>query len=430
MKVLKNISIVLFSIIILNHLQAVEPKTKPNVQVEREKNKTVQMKVFTESVLIRALEKGNSLVVAKILSVRANPQKIPGRLYFYKAKIIRPIILGDLTEDDIEGPVELFAGSSFGNALAPGSIYALFITKQCPYHFDWAFRDDVVKLDSLNDEKLQSMLKAATKAYKKTAIRQFRESKLKGTQSLPKLPGEILAACEQFRANPQNRAAFAKKIHESDMGSRQDLSQQWSSQIKYLPPNIILSREQVLSILGKPTLKCGWTYKWFCGKDNSISSQEKGVGVLSITFDEYEKAACVLYSIRQGIRWEKAGGKAELGHLKASLKGGDEEIADFQYNRLSILTPTGWWLHINPDGSGDCGFGSFISSFFFPSGTFRFDEIRKELSSKIFKGGNISEHYAISFVKKGSKSNVAVYTEDEALVRKIFELAHKNRMGF
>ncbi|MHC4123612.1 MAG: hypothetical protein ACYSSI_08580 [Planctomycetota bacterium] len=34
MKVLKNISIVLFSIIILNHLQAVEPNAKPNVQAE------------------------------------------------------------------------------------------------------------------------------------------------------------------------------------------------------------------------------------------------------------------------------------------------------------------------------------------------------------------------------------------------------------
>lgn len=98
-----------------------------------------------------------------------------------------------------------------------------------------------------------------------------------------------------------------------------------------------------------------------------------------------------------------------------------------QYVEISILTPTGWWLHIKPDGSGEYGYGSSIALSHFASGTFRFDEIFNKLSSKTFENGNIREHYGVTFPRKDITSTVAVYTKDKDLVRKIFELAHENR---
>ena len=255
-----------------------------------------QRQVFPESIFVRAFERGNSLVIARILSVHSTKDTKPGKFYFYKTKVIRPIILGDLTESDLEKPVELFAGSSFGDALVPGSVYALFITKGLPNYLDWGFRNDVIKLESLDVDHLQALQEAAIKAYKKTAIRQFRESKLKEASSLPNLPEEISAICEQFRANPQNRVEFAKKLYASDMGSRRDLSEPFSSRITYLPPKIILSRGQILSLLGKPTLKCGWSYRWLCGEDKSISDPERYIAVLSVAFNENNETARLLYS--------------------------------------------------------------------------------------------------------------------------------------
>jgi beta-lactamase regulating signal transducer with metallopeptidase domain len=279
----------------------------PDVQVEGEgeKNETVQRKAFTESVLINALERGNSLVIAKILSVRANNETKTGKFYFYKTKVIEPIIIGDLRESDIKEPVELFAGSSFGDALTPGSTYALFIAKGAPYHLSWGFRNDVIKLDGFNDENLQTLVEATTELYKKTSIREFREAKLTEPapyQILPEMPA-IEMLCELFRTNPQNRAEVAKKIYESDMGSRRDLSEPLSSIMKYLPPKIILSREEIASLLGEPTLKCGWTYKWFCDPDKN---NPEHVGILSITFDQLAETSLVLYDKNDRVKWKQA----------------------------------------------------------------------------------------------------------------------------
>jgi len=97
-----------------------------------------------------------------------------------------------------------------------------------------------------------------------------------------------------------------------------------------------------------------------------------------------------------------------------------------QYVEISIWTPTGWWVHIKPDGSGKYGYGSSFDLAHFATGTFGFDEILNKLSAITFEDGNIREYYSVSFQKKDSTSTVAVYTKEKDLVRKIFELAHKN----
>jgi hypothetical protein len=98
-----------------------------------------------------------------------------------------------------------------------------------------------------------------------------------------------------------------------------------------------------------------------------------------------------------------------------------------QHAGIYIWTPTGWWLDIKPDGSGQYGYGnSFPHSAFFASGTFKFNEIFNKLSATTFEGGNIREHCAVCLQKKADTKTVGNYTKDKDLIRELFELAHKN----
>jgi hypothetical protein len=297
---------------------------------------------FSESVLVDAFEKSRSLVVAEIISVREDKAS---RCYFYKARVVRPIILGDLTEDDIYEPVELFAGASFGDALKQGSTYALFVTKDCPYHFSWAHRNDVVPVDITDEKSLDDLARAAKGTYAETSICKFRERKLAGRISLPGIPEEILSACEEFRWGLTDRAEFGKKIYESDMGSRRDLSQLESSWIKYSPPATTLSRRHILYLLGPPTLKLGRTYNWFCGKDKNAEDPKKDVGVLSVTFDEDEKATCLLYQLQERIKWtghaRERGGRRELpGPAKSVMLGFQDALRRSGWDKALSLCST------------------------------------------------------------------------------------------
>lgn len=262
---------------------------------------------LAEHVLMDAFEKGRSLVIVEILSVHS-AEEHGVEFWHYKARVVRPIVLGDCTKESIQGPLELHAGASYGEALKPHSTYALFITRDCPHHFSWAHRDNLVKVDLAEKGVLQAIVQGAARAYEKTAIRGFREVQFTERPRLPSLPGSIVAFCEQFRARSENRVEFAKKIHESELGSRRDDSAPYLSYLRYLPPRIGLSREQVLFLLGKPTLKLGWTYFWFCGEDKSISRPGKYAGILSVTFDESENVTLLLYRADRMVKWK--GGRA------------------------------------------------------------------------------------------------------------------------
>lgn len=263
--------------------------------------------VFSEYVLNDAFEKGRSLVIAEILSLRKQ-ERIYGtklvNIHCYKAKIIRPIIPGDLTKDDMQDPIGLFSGASYGDVLKTGSTYALFIIKDCPYNFSWAHRDYAMRIDILDAENLNSLIKTANAKYAKTSIRKFREGTATGQETTLFLPLGIISLCESFRTNPVNRSKVAQKICESGLGSRRDESEPWSSIISYLPPIISLSRDQMISLLGRPNLKSGWTYFWLCGQIGK-GSGAKEVGVLSATFDKSEAAIRVLYKQHEKSKWTK-----------------------------------------------------------------------------------------------------------------------------
>ena len=261
---------------------------------------------FGEDVLMDAFEKGRSLVIVEVLSVHSVEER-GVKFWYYEARILRPIVLGDCTEEHIRGPLHLDAGASYGEALKPGATYALFVTRDCPHHFSWAHRDNVVRVDLAEKGVVEAIVRGATRVYEKTAIRRFREVRLTERPAIPSVPGSILALCEQFRADSANRVEVAKRIYESELGSRRDESARRLSYVRYLPPKIRLSREQVLFLLGEPTLRFGWTYSWFCGEDKSIPGPHEYAGILSVTFDKSESVTLMLYHAHQMAKWKGGG---------------------------------------------------------------------------------------------------------------------------
>lgn len=256
--------------------------------------------IFSESVLVDAFEKGRTLIIAEVLSRRRVKDT---RFLFNKVKVFRTIIPGDLTKDDLQDPLELFAGTTYGADFRLGSTYAMFVTKDCPFRYSWTHRDDVIEVDISRKEYLQVLVEAAGRIYAKTSIRKFRE-KVIGEADLPPLSKRIISLCEQFKTNPEKRADIGRQLYESDLGSRRDESKLNSSEILYLPPKVSLSRDQMLSLLGRPNLKSGWTYFWLCGQIGK-GSGAKEVGVLSATFDKSEAAVRVLYQQQDKSKWTK-----------------------------------------------------------------------------------------------------------------------------
>lgn len=258
-----------------------------------------------EATLERALESGCSLVIAEILEVYAKD-----RMYYYKPRIVRTIIAGDLEKEQMHNPPDLFAGASYGGALKPGSCYAMFIERDCPYEFGWAFRNDVIEVDPSDKDAVRRLVEVADRVYAGTAIRQFRRTMswayakpLASPTKPPDLPEALASLCEQFRESPGRRTGLGKQIAESDLGPRIDDSKPFSSQRTYLPPKISLSGLQVLALLGEPTWRSGWTYSWRC--DDFVHAQEGGneVGILSATFDKNETPVRVLFEMQERSKW-------------------------------------------------------------------------------------------------------------------------------
>jgi len=255
-----------------------------------------------EATLERALESGCSFVIAEILDVYAND-----RMYYYKPRIVRTIIAGDLEKEQMHNPPDLFAGASYAGALKPGPYYAMFIERDYPYEFGWAFRNDVIEVDPSDKDAIRRLVEAADRVYAGTAIRQFRRTGPGGKPSasgeLPVLPDELASLCRQFREQSGRRADIGKRIGESGLGSRIDESKPFSSQRTYLPPKISLSRQQMLALLGEPTWRSGWTYSWRC--DDFVHVQEGGdkIGILSAAFDKSEKSTGVSFAMQDRSKW-------------------------------------------------------------------------------------------------------------------------------
>ena len=260
---------------------------------------------LSDEVLVDAFEKGGSFLVVTILGVRAEEEQ-GIRMYFYKAKCVELVVPGDLSSGDVAEPVDLFAGASYGNALQVGTDYGLFVTKDAPFFMSWAHRDAVLRIDRNNTEIVKQLTARVQSVYEHTRIRDFREAKIVRPAAAPRIQQDLLAVCEEFRNGRDARHSQAKRIWESELGSRRDESHPFSSIITWLPPVVRLSRSETVALLGDPTLKTGHTYKWYCGKyDNSSIDL---VGVLSVTFDADESVATLLYTdepLRYSVKGKK-----------------------------------------------------------------------------------------------------------------------------
>ena len=251
---------------------------------------------FSQLVLINELEKGHSLVVAKVLSV--DPGQA-GNSCLYKLDVLRPLILGDIGSGDLEGKPEFAADGTQRSAPKVGHTYALFVRKPARYQISLADTDHAVEIDISDRTNLRDLKQAAIRAYQKTVIHGFRKN-MPGTRSaLPELPPALDKLCKQFRTRPEHRARYARRIFESDLGSRIDQHQAARrGPAGYYAPKIALSRWQLLHLLGPLDQVAGWTYSGCGGPDESIPDTDKHVGVLSATFYKDERCIRLVYGLR------------------------------------------------------------------------------------------------------------------------------------
>ncbi|MEN6385709.1 MAG: hypothetical protein ABFD79_10990 [Phycisphaerales bacterium] len=255
---------------------------------------------ISEEKIAEALENGNSLVLANVksaYSVEGEGRKRRIDYYYYTIKM-KSVIAGDLAEKDFEDPIEISAGSYKGNPLNPGATYAIFISKQSLNGFYWVYKEDFAQVTKENIKTLQE---TAKNIYAKTDIAKFRETaKMKIAPA--DVSEEISKLCQQFRDNPENRAKYGREIWESQLGSRKERTE--NNEIKYSKPEIVLTREQILSLLGEPSLKYGWTYKWFCGQEE-IPGMNNQAAILTVVFDKKFQVAYLVYSHEDRLKWVK-----------------------------------------------------------------------------------------------------------------------------
>jgi hypothetical protein len=214
------------------------------------------------------------------------------------------IVPGDLTDADVAQPIELYAGASYGDALKVGRSYVLFVTKDAPFFFTWAHRDDVAEVKQEDNEAVAQLAARAKMIYAKTPLREFRDA-LEKTESDPEgIPDAVLVACKSFRGRPEDRCESARAIWESDLGSRRD-SPSVSSIGRFLPPKVSLPRSILLGLLGEPDIKVGYCYRWYCGEDTAGQA-----GVLSTVFMPNGTVATLVYGGERLEHWIRQRGSS------------------------------------------------------------------------------------------------------------------------
>ena len=254
---------------------------------------------FSESVLNGAFERGSSLFIVKVISQRQDEES---KCFFYKVRILDKIVYGDV-DGYFGGLIEIFAGPSYGDKLKAGKRYALFIRQEGRYWFSWTHRDDVIEIPEKS--YYWPLVVKVEEVYNNSSIRAFREPRREGMVSMPQLSGRIAELCKQFRARGKRRPGPGREIYETDLGSRVDVSKPESSIKIYLKPKIVLYRDQIEFLFGRPTLKSGWDYYWFCGEDKSSGEGDNRVGVLSARFDGSQRCVRLVYELEKSQRWNK-----------------------------------------------------------------------------------------------------------------------------
>lgn len=263
-----------------------------------------QIESFSSEVLEKAFESGRSLLIIKILATRQRePRRNHNYAYISQAQVVRAIVPGDLVRNDLNQPINLFAG---GDKIKVGALYAMFVMKESPHIYSWVNRNSLISLDPNDDTTWRALATKAQQVYQTTAIRQFRATKFTGKPKLPPLPAELINASKQFKKHPKDRLESARLIGASVLAntfpSSFTISSMMSSQleIEFLPPKVVLNRRQILFLLGEPTFKVGRTYTWFCGEEQRKTRNDEPASafmrIINVLFDEKEQANVLVYS--------------------------------------------------------------------------------------------------------------------------------------
>jgi hypothetical protein len=254
---------------------------------------------ISDIALNQGLEIGCSLIIGQIQGVdktrNSTDERIP--FYSYRAKVLKCIIDGDLNPSEIESrTLPLFAGASYGDSLAQGRSYIMFICKDLTYEYCWCCRDDIIDVSGHTGKTIVRKLAGrAQEIYKQTAICRLRSEAIDPNAALSTLPAWLSQTCLNFQAHPKNRNQFAKEIAKSSLGSHIDNSKPFLSYRTYTPPEIRLTKSQVIRLLGQPSVKIGWSYYYSCGKDNQPEEGEYPYGVLVVTFDKSSNVTKLVY---------------------------------------------------------------------------------------------------------------------------------------
>ena len=267
--------------LILPFITGCPTKSEPHLLKEKEIN-------LSDSEMEQAFETGRSLLIATILNSRT--EKDEGALYLINP--LEAIIPGDLTEAELQTNFEI-AGNLYRKYLEIGSTYILFITKG-PYNtYGWAHRDFAYKFDP-SQEDISKFRAHAQAVYAKGDIKKFRETPISKVAIPSRVPSNLQELCRKFKDTPENRFLIAQEIGESEICSKRDpnILSMSSSQLKFLKPEIILSRDEVVALLGQPDFKSGYNYAWHCRKN----PPEEKSGVISAGFDNQFKTTSVLFS--------------------------------------------------------------------------------------------------------------------------------------
>jgi hypothetical protein len=295
--------------------------------------------LLPESVLEQAFEKGCALAIVRILSTRTDDEK----MHCYNVDIVRTIVAGDLQREEVERPLEVFAGASHGDALKEGACYAILIDHPCPCDFEWAWRDNAVGIDPNDKTAVRQLIGIADRVYARTEISRFRRSSMEPAAKPAQLPEELASLCDRFRKEARERGELGKRIGESDLGSKVDPSKPRASDGTYLPPRISCSRREMLSLLGYPGWKNGRTYCWY-GELSQLGGSL--IGVLSVGFDSNDRSMGAVYSMQKRSKWVgrtiPASAMAEAEGDPAGVAAGFQQaLRDSDWTRaLSFCSPS------------------------------------------------------------------------------------------
>ena len=107
---------------------------------------------------------------------------------------------------------------------------------------------------------------------------------------------------------------------------------------------------------------------------------------------------------------------------RAPSGGESHPVTQRELVAIDVLTPTGWWLRVAPDGSGQIGYGSSIQDEArFPSDTFTFRDLRDELLAMCTVDGSLSRDSAVTFMGSGPATTESLYCADAGLMASVVQ---------